>query len=639
MIANNFLIRRPRDFKVGVNLLDYNIKDFGAKGDGLNDDTNALNALNAAIVSDGTITELQMFDVIAGFGIPDPTPAVAWAARPAVAAVGGLGTGFTAVGNINNGGYLTGFEISNKGAGYIVLSIVCNRTSGTATITKSDGTTFDPRLVAGVSVRHESLNQGCTILSRSGDGLTLTLTQNNSYTNSDTFVFGLPWITVGGTPYYDDIVPMMGKHQTVYFPPGVYRLSDGWGVWAGKSNLTIIAEDVIFDCTSVGINGCWWRFCTGIKFYGGKFNFRGSKYSDPYNRTRYSGEGFLVSCCQFFDIYGTEVWDYFDFGFSIGGGGISGGNAYASAVNLYHVLAGNGCGDGIHYTAGSRKSVTMDSIVYHPSDDCFAVVNDGATSQRPSDIVFQNCIAYGGIYRGCVAIGCDRVVFRNIIGFDTHGPFCWAATDAGFGNPSDISFLDITGKNLGNTAYSASDTNSGTGIYADTVDKLTIRSCAFTKDASAPAANVILNINESTITNLDWDQQKVESTGSTATLAGALNTDLDCPGGSGFATVTLGPGRWLVRGTITARSSTGSGSGLSFWPVFYDGTTEYGIGSSLQYGTDLGVRYQLFAQAFIDINSSTKTIRFRIKQSGGGVTIDAGSTAGASSHIIAERIM
>lgn len=637
MIANNFLVRKPKDFKNGINIVDFNIKDFGAKGDGINDDTGALNALNVAVTPDGSITELQMFDTIAGFGIPDPVPATAWAARPAVAAVGGLGSGFTAVGNINNGGYLTGFEISNKGVGYYVLIALINRTSGTATITRSDGAVFDSRLVAGVSVRHESLNQGCTILSRSGDGLTLTLSQNNTFTNTDTFVFGFPWITVGGTPYYDNIVPMMGKQQTVLFPPGVYRLSGGFGVWAGKSNLTVIADNVIFDLTDLPASGAWWRFSTGIKFCGGKFNFRASKYSDPYNRTRYSAQGFQISCCQFFDVYNTEVWDYFDFGFSIGGAALASG-AYASAVNLHNTVSGNGCGDGIHYTSGARKSVVSDAIVIHPSDDALAIVNDSAV-QRPSDIVFQNCVVYGGIYRGCVAAGCDRVVFRNIIGFDTHGPFCWAADDGGAGSPSDVSFLDITGKNLGNTAYAASDTNSGIGITAYSMDKLTIRNCAFTKDSSAPSTNVILNVTESSITNLDWDQQKVESVGGTTTLTTTADTDLNCQSGNGFAEVTLGPGRWLVRGTITCRSSTGSGSGLSFWPVFYDNTTEYGYGSVLQFGTDLGIRYQLSAQAFVDIDSGTKNIHFRIKQSGGGVTLDGGCTSGPNSYIIAERIM
>ena len=613
-----------------------NVKDYGMKGDGVTDDTTALAAINAIAVPDGSITELQMLETIGGFGIPNVTPSTAWAARPAVTAAGGLGTGFAAVGNINNQGYLTGFEITNKGSGYSVLAVLVNRTNGTNTITQNGGGAFDSRLVAGVSVRHESLNQGATITARSGDGLTLTLSQNNSYTNTDTFVFGQPWIAVAGTAYFDDVVPMLGTPQVVYFPPGCYLLPAGLGVWAGKSNLTIIADGAVFDCTNLPALGAWFRFCTGTKMFGGRFNFRSSRYYNPNTRARYGGaEGMIVSCCQFFDVYRTEVWDAFDFGFSIGGSGLASG-PWASECNLYDTISGNGCGDGIHYTGGTRKSRACRALVIGCQDDALAIVNDGATAQRPYDITFSDCRVEGGIYRGCVAVGCDNVVFKNISGIDTHGPFCWAADDGGDGAPTKVSFLGISAVNLGNTGISSSDSNSGQGIFSNGVNGLTVRNLVFTQHSSVTGlGNPVYNVVESGTSNYDSDLQYVQSTGSTTTFTGAANTDLSCGPGNGFASVSLPRGRWRLSGTIPVRSSTGASGDC--WVVFTDGTNEYGAGATIQ-TVDGGTRHQISCDAVIDTVSGLANVYMRVKNGGGGFVIDAGSTVGPNSFILANRL-
>lgn len=613
-----------------------NVRDYGAVGNGVTDDTAAVAAAVAASRAGGPIVGLKLSSPVAGYTVPDPVPATAWAARPAVAAVGGLGSGFAAVGNIDPDGYLVGFEVTNVGSGYDTLAILVNRTSGTDTITRADGGVFDVRLVAGVSVRHESLDNGVTIIARSLDGLTLTISQLNTFTNQDVFVFGLPWFTVAGTPNYDGISPVLGAPKTLHFPAGVYAVST-LGVFAGMSNLTVDARSATFRVTALSF-GAWLRFCHSVTWLGGKFLFTAAKFEDPALRVRYPGQhGVIVAASSHVVFFGTELWDSLDFGFSIGGGESTAG-VWATDVNFFEVTVGNGLGDGIHYTTGSRMSRVSGATILHPRDDALAVVNDSTSAPKtPYGITFEDCRVDGGIYRGCVVIGADDVVFKNIRGTGTHGPFCWA-NPAGPGlNPNSIAFIGITGLNLGDTALSASDTNSGIGIFAEDVDKLVLRDLTFTQHPSVVGlGNPRYVVNEGLITEFDSDNQFIESTGGTNTFTGAVDADLNCTAGDGFAQIALPPGRWLVQGTIAARSSTASAG--AFYPVFVDGVTEYGRGATQQVGADGATRHQLTCHAVIDTQVGIAGLFFRVKNGGGGFTIDAGSTFGPNSHIVATRL-
>ncbi len=104
----------------------------------------------------------------------------------------------------------------------------------------------------------------------------------------------------------------------------------------------------------------------------------------------------------------------------------------------------------------------------------------------------------------------------------------------------------------------------------------------------------------------------VTSEGGSTTFGGVFDTDLDCTSGNGFASVTLNPGRWLVTGSISARASSlnSSGNGI-IGAVFWDGTTEYGSGATYQ-STDLSLIASIPCAAIVDIQA-TQTIRFKIK--------------------------
>jgi hypothetical protein len=635
-IADVAELQAALDAKMRLHAID--VKQHGAVGDGITDDSAVIATIRATLTNPvGGITGLRMLRVIGGFASPDPDPATAWAARPSVTAVGGLGTGFSAKGNIGPNGYLTGFEILNRGSNYEVVSVGIDRTNGSPTITKSGGGAFDSRLVAGVAVAHESLSATATIVARSGDGTTLTLSQNNTFTNSDTFVFGMPWIEVAGVAYATDIVPLVGTPKAVYFPPGTYRLPNGLGPWCGKSNLTIYAEGVTFEIEGAGAQGIWVRHSTNVVFFGGKFHFKGSKYYTPATRERYPGaSGVSIACCRSVEFVGTEVWNYFDFGFSIAGGSDA-GTMWSSDISLRNVQAGNGCGDGIHFTHGSRRSRVTNATIIHPQDDALAVVNDGGGAMRPYEVIFSTCRILGGIYRGCVAIGCDKVSFQNIHGKDTHGPFCWAADDGGFGAPTDVEFCAISGFDLGNNAVSVHDTNSGVGIYANGVTRLIVRALTFTQHSSViPLARPTYNVLENTITGLDSDEQQIVAISGSGTLGAAMNADLVCSGASGFAEVTLPPGRWFLSGSVTSRSATGSACRL--YARFWDGAAEFGASSGYE-TSDLGLRFAMPVTGFTTVlPGTTKTVCFKIKVSGGGETIDAGTAFGPNSAIHAIRV-
>lgn len=619
-------------FAEEINALDYGCDNTGATSN----DAALLTIYNVVLQNDGTVPELLLSRYIGGFTIP---PSNSWTGRPSLTLTGGLSgaSGFQAYGNINPGGYMVSVEVANMGTGYNVLTYACTRTNGSPTITLGSGT-FDARIVAGTSVRFESVTTSCRVLTRNSN-TSLTLTENMTFSNTDQFVFGMPVPNINGTPAPSDIIPVVGKKRVVRFPPGSYQLT-GWPSLGGLSNVDFIATGAQFLFTPVtGTAGPAIRNCTAINWTGGDFMFQGSRFMIPTSRQRYPGqEGFAIGGSQYITVKNATTWSAFEFGFVAGGDGTTNNAYWGQWIKFDGCRSITPLGDGFHVTTGNQWVRITNCETIMPGDDAFAVVNDWQNPARnPTDIEYNTCRVSGGLYRGCVALGSNYVRFINITGRDTHGPFLWALQDGGFAAPSNVTFENIVAENLGNTSVSTLDGNSGCGIRAESMAGLHLRNLSFKQDSTALGNAPVWLVVDSTITDLDWPGRRITSTSGVVTFAGSPNTDLNCTAGNGFASVFLEGGhRYKVTGTISARSSVGTTG--TFWAVFTDGSSEFGGGSSFQFST-IAERTQLSAEAIIEVQPGfPKNINFLIKQGGGGVTLDAGVTAGISAEIVATQI-
>jgi hypothetical protein len=157
----------------------------------------------------------------------------------------------------------------------------------------------------------------------------------------------------------------------------------------------------------------------------------------------------------------------------------------------------------------------------------------------------------------------------------------------------------------------------------------------FTKATLTAGSDITITNAASSITIAATAPSTLSSISAANTYAGTLNTDLVLGTGNGFAGVTLTVGKWLVTGSVSIRSSTGTTVRLN--PVFWDGTTEYSCSTGLE-TADLTIRFPVPTSAIITVSSGTKAIVYKIKTAGGGETIDAGTIFGPSSIINAYRL-
>ncbi len=285
-------------------------------------------------------------------------------------------------------------------------------------------------------------------------------------------------------------------------------------------------------------------------------------------------------------------------------------------------------GDGCHVTYG-EDILIANNLFDGLGDDGVGIVNDHGGSQFPRRVTIE-----GNKFRnieacGIRVAGAESVVVRG--------------NDISITEESAIRVINYSGKNffdvrvIGNTIDGVSLVgNAGLqhGIEVSNGDLCVVQGNIIL----GTVASTVYSASVTNLTRLHNTQahDTAESIGGTTTLTGTVNTDLACPQGSSFAAIYLPPGVWAVRGTIAVRSSTGSSG--SYYPVFYDGTTEYGRGATTACLADGSVRVQISCDAVIANTAAINLLYFRLKNGGGGLTLDAGSTFGPNSYITATRL-
>ena len=190
----------------------------------------------------------------------------------------------------------------------------------------------------------------------------------------------------------------------------------------------------------------------------------------------------------------------------------------------------------------------------------------------------------------------------------------------------------ITAAKIASGAVTAAKLESGTDGQLF-IGKSSIT--GFTKATLTAGSDMTITNGSGTITIAATAPSMLSSISAANTYAGTLNTDLVLGTGNGFAGVTLTVGKWLVTGSVTVRSSTGTT--IRLVPVFWDGTTEYSCSTGVE-TSDLSIRFSVPASAIMTVASGTRAIVYKIKTSGAGETIDAGTAFGSSSIITAVRL-
>ena len=265
-----------------------------------------------------------------------------------------------------------------------------------------------------------------------------------------------------------------------------------------------------------------------------------------------------------------------------------------------------------------------------------AAFASGAVNNAQGTAIASNAIIVidGGITAAKLATGVNGALF---IGNGTGFTNTTLTADAGFSitNGSGSIALGVSTSGI-TTAKIASGAVTEAKLESGSNGQLFIgNGTGFTKATLTAGAGVTITNASASISIAVTSPSTLSSISAANTYAGTLNTDLVLGTGNGFAGVTLTVGKWLVTGSVTIRSSTGTT--IRLIPVFWDGTTEYSCSTGIE-SADLSVRFSVPASAIMTVSSGTRAIVYKIKTSGAGETIDAGTAFGSSSVITAVRL-
>ena len=240
----------------------------------------------------------------------------------------------------------------------------------------------------------------------------------------------------------------------------------------------------------------------------------------------------------------------------------------------------------------------------------------------------------GGITAAKLATGVNGALF---IGNGTGFTNTTLTADAGFSITNGSGSIALGVSTSGITAAKiASGAVTEVKLETATNGQLFIgNGTGFTKATLTAGSDITITNASAGITIAATAPSTLSSISAANTYGGTLNTDLVLGTGNGFAGVTLTVGKWLVTGSVTIRSSTGTT--IRLIPVFWDGTTEYSCSTGVE-TSDLSIRFSVPASAIMTVASGTRAIVYKIKTSGAGETIDAGTAFGSSSVITAVRL-
>ena len=268
-----------------------------------------------------------------------------------------------------------------------------------------------------------------------------------------------------------------------------------------------------------------------------------------------------------------------------------------------------------------------DSITTYVNGTAISVKDGGITAAKIASGAVTAAKLESGV-SGALFIGNGTGFTNNTLNADTG----FSITNGSGTISLGVSTSGITAAKIANGAVTEAKLEPGTDGQLF-IGKSSIT--GFTKATLQAGSDMTITNGSGTITIAATAPSTLSSISAANTYGGTLNTDLVLGTGNGFAGVTLTVGKWLVTGSVTIRSSTGTT--IRLIPVFWDGTTEYSCSTGIE-SADLSVRFSVPASAIMTVASGTRAIVYKIKTSGAGETIDAGTAFGSSSIITAVRL-